>query len=422
MSAAEPKEPGRRHRLTRFLLRTAVTTALVLGTTGVAAPAQAGPAGTVHSIPVPGDDPLNRALPPRATESFSMVGVTWDDPHAALTGTAEVRTRSRDTGEWSPWRALDTDVRTPETGPDHDGAGVRGGTQPLWTGPSDGVQVRVTGTRLPTGLRVELVDPDGGTGTATTGTGTGDTTDTPATAAPAMGTPATGPATAPLPAVTPRYGWGADESLVKNPPTYTTDTKAIFVHHTAGTNTYTCAESASIVRGIFLYHVQSNGWNDIGYHFLVDKCGTVFEGRAGGIDRPVLGAHTYGFNTDTSSVSVLGDYTTATTTAAVREAVAHVAAWKLGLYGIGPTGTVLLTAGADNGMFTAGQKVTLNRVSGHRDGYPTMCPGTHLYADLPAIRALAGNAGTAAAAGSDLTGDGRADLGVGPYAGEVPLP
>ena len=88
--------------------------------------------------------------------------------------------------------------------------------------------------------------------------------------------------------MTSRSAWGADESLVKDPPTYTGDTKAMFVHHTAGTNDYSCSESASIVRGVFLYHVQSNGWNDIGYHFLVDKCGTVFEGRAGGVDKPVL--------------------------------------------------------------------------------------------------------------------------------------
>jgi uncharacterized protein with LGFP repeats len=193
--------------------------------------------------------------------------------------------------------------------------------------------------------------------------------------------------------MTSRSAWGADESLVKDPPTYTGDTKAMFVHHTAGTNDYTCSESASIVRGVFLYHVQSNGWNDIGYHFLVDKCGTVFEGRAGGVDKPVLGAHTYGFNTATSSVSVLGDYSTAATNAAVRASVAKVAAWKLGLYGIDPTGTTVLTSGADNGKYKLGQKVTFHRISGHRDGYPTECPGQHLYDDLPEIRTLAANAG-----------------------------
>ncbi|MEV5339777.1 FG-GAP-like repeat-containing protein [Streptomyces sp. NPDC052676] len=394
----------------RPLLRTAVATALALGTIGLIAPAErahAAPTGTVHTIDVPGADPLHRAVSPRTTRPFSMIGVTWDDPHATLHGTAEVRTRSAETGEWSGWQVLDTDVRTPETGPDHDRSGVRGGTQPLWTGPSDGVQVRVSGRALPRGLRVELVDPDGGASPERDA----DTS--------ALRTTAAEPTAAPRPAVTPRSGWGADESMVQDPPTYTTDTKAVFVHHTAGTNDYTCAESASIVRGIFTYHVQSNGWNDIGYHFLVDKCGTVFEGRAGGIDKPVLGAHTYGFNTDTSSISVLGDYNTATTNTAVRESVAKVAAWKLGLYGVNPSGTVVLTAAADNGKYTAGQKVTLNRISGHRDGYPTECPGRNLYADLPAIRALAANANKPAASG-DVNREGHADLAVGvPRANQV---
>ncbi|MER5297518.1 N-acetylmuramoyl-L-alanine amidase, partial [Streptomyces pharetrae] len=267
-----------------------------------------------------------------------------------------------------------------EAGSDAGAGGVRAGTQPLWTGPADGVQVRVTGrhgrlSRLPAGLRVELVDPASGTASA-----------------PSYATTATATATAstvPQPVVTTRSGWGADESLVKDPATYTTDTKVVFAHHTAGTNDYTCEQSPDIIRAIFLYHVQGQGWNDIGYHFLVDKCGTVFEGRAGGIDKPVLGAQTYGFNTDTSGVAVLGNYNDALSSPPVREAVAAVAAWKLGLYGYDAAGSVVLTAAADNGKYTKGQKVTLNRISGHRDGYPTECPGNNLYADLPAIRTLA---------------------------------
>ncbi|MFH8495608.1 peptidoglycan recognition protein [Streptomyces coeruleorubidus] len=385
--------------MTRLLLHTAVATALAAGALGLTPPARASSSDGVHTVRVPGGDPHERSLAPRTTEPFSMIGVTWDDPDAALDGTAQVRTRSRESGEWSAWRALDTDVRTPETGPDRLRAGVRGGTQPLWTGPSDGFQVRVSGARLPEGLRVELVDPDGGSDAVHTTLVEPEfdepdieepdieepDIDEPATVEPAAGGP-----NAERPAVTSRSGWGADESLVKDPPTYTTDTKAMFVHHTAGTNDYTCAESASVVRGVFLYHVRSNGWNDIGYHFVVDKCGKIFEGRAGGIDKPVLGAHTYGFNTGTSSISVLGDYNKTTANTAVRESVAKVAAWKLGLYGIDPTGTVVLTAGADNGKYKAGQKATLPRISGHRDGYPTECPGRHLYDDLPEIRTLAG--------------------------------
>ncbi|MEW1690154.1 N-acetylmuramoyl-L-alanine amidase [Streptomyces sp. NPDC091265] len=350
--------------------------------------------GAVHTVAVPGSDRTHRTLTGRDTSPFRMIGLTWADPAATLDGSAQVRTRDSDTRIWSGWRTLELDVHTPESGPDHGARGIRGGTQPLWVGPSDGVQARITGTKLPDGLRVDLVDPDGGTARA----GTANTAAT---------------ATVPgAPAITSRADWGADESLVADPPTYTTDTKAVFVHHTAGTNDYTCAESASLIRGILTYHVKSNGWNDIGYNFFVDKCGTLFEGRAGGIDRPVYGAHTYGFNTDTSGVAVLGDFNTASTTPAVRDAIARLAAWKLGLYGINPAGTIVMAAGADNGKFTLGQKVTMNRISGHRDGFPTECPGTNLYGDLPVIRTAAAAVNSSSVHG-DTNGDGHADLTVG---------
>ncbi|MGW6563949.1 peptidoglycan recognition protein family protein [Streptomyces sp. NPDC054975] len=368
--------------LVRRASRTALAATAVLAAVGLTAPASAAElpipeypsADGVHSIALHGSDPAERALSARHTVPFSMLGVTWNDPRAQLGGSAQVRTRDSATGVWSGWRELELDVRTPEVGPDAEPGEVRAGTQPLWTGPANGVQVRVTGqfgklSRLPDGLRVELVEP-GGPGTT-------------AASAP------TALRTASQPAVVPRSGWNADESLVKDPPTYTKDTKVVFTHHTAGTNDYTCEQSPDIIRAIFLYHVQGQGWNDIGYQFLVDKCGTVFEGRAGGIDKPVLGAQTYGFNTDTSGIAVLGNYNDVISSPPVLDAVAGVAAWKLGLYDYDAAGTVVLTAAADNGKYTKGQKVTLNRISGHRDGYPTECPGNNLYADLPAIRTLA---------------------------------
>ncbi|WP_351229408.1 N-acetylmuramoyl-L-alanine amidase [Streptomyces sp. NPDC002133] len=336
-----------------------------------AAPSPGPKSGDVHTFPVPaGDDPALRALPARTTPPFSMLGLTWDDASVQLDGTAEVRTRDSRTGVWSEWRTLDADARAPESGPERSGPALRGGTSPLWTGPSDGVQLRVRGEALPEGLRVDLVDPGSGD----------DVPEAPSARA---------EATSGAPAMTSRAGWGADESMVIDPPKYNRTTKAVFVHHTAGTNDYTCDESARVVRGIFTYHVESQGWNDIGYHFLVDKCGKIFEGRAGGIDRPVQGAHTYGLNTDTSSISVLGDYMTARTAPVVRQAIAAVAAWKLGIDGHDPSGTVTLTPSVDNGRYEEGESVTLDRISGHRDGSATDCPGDNLYDDLPDIRARA---------------------------------
>ncbi|MEV5364507.1 N-acetylmuramoyl-L-alanine amidase [Streptomyces cellulosae] len=201
----------------------------------------------------------------------------------------------------------------------------------------------------------------------------------------------TSPAAPAAPAIVSRADWGADESLVVDPPSYLDTVDAVFVHHTAGTNDYDCADSAAIVRGILTYHVETNGWSDIGYNFFVDKCGTVFEGRAGGVDKPVRGAHTYGFNGYSAGVSLLGDYENGgTPTAAAKKAIADLSAWKLGLHGVDPEAQVTLTAAGDTGVYDTGEQATLNTISGHRDGYATLCPGAALYSALPEIRGAAG--------------------------------
>ena len=215
-----------------------------------------------------------------------------------------------------------------------------------------------------------------------------------ASTSPSASLPPAPPSTVPKPPITSRAGWGADESISPEAPEYNDTVKAVFVHHTAGTNDYSCADSAAIVRGVYAYHVQSEGWKDIGYNFLVDKCGTIFEGRKGGVDRPVLGAHTYGFNRESTGISVLGTYTDAAAPGAVTASVARIAAWKLGQYKGDPAGSTMLTAGANgsNGFgktFTAGTQYSFKQISGHRDGFNTECPGTKLYGQLPTIRSYA---------------------------------
>ncbi len=106
----------------------------------------------------------------------------------------------------------------------------------------------------------------------------------------------------------PALSWGADESIRRGPPSYAADVRFAIVHHTAGRNDYTRAEAPAIVRGIQLFHVQGNGWNDIGYNFLVDRFGTIYEGRFGGVDRNVIGAHALGFNTGSVGIALLGTY------------------------------------------------------------------------------------------------------------------
>ncbi|MGW2562955.1 N-acetylmuramoyl-L-alanine amidase [Streptomyces sp. NPDC001514] len=394
------------------------------------------------------------SLAQRDTEPFGMLGVTWTDPAARVTGTVEARTRAIGSGKWSNWLKLDGDSGQGEK------SARRGGTEPAWVGPSDGVEVRVTAggttsSRLPAGLRLDMVDPGKGSGAAMepaafaveesatptseppapedtasaptssapaepTDPATDQPTDPPSTettpsesvtpsesASPSASssptstatatTPTAPPSTAPRPPITSRAGWGADESISPEEPGYLPGEKikAVVVHHTAESNTYTCADAPAVVRGVYTYHVKQLGWKDIGYNFLVDKCGTVYEGRKGGVDLPVLGAHAYGFNSETTGISVLGTYTDAAPSQAAMTSVARIAAWKLGQYGVSPTGTATLTAGAAGqnllgATWAQGTQRTLPTIHGHRDGYNTQCPGTAFYGQLGTIRSWAG--------------------------------
>ncbi|MFF4172993.1 peptidoglycan recognition protein [Streptomyces sp. NPDC001744] len=378
------------------------------GVTAVAAPARGAGAGPgdgtrppkAHALPLDGKDAKRRTLPRTDTQTFSLVGVSWENGGDTFEGTARIRTRGAATGEWSAWRDLDFGVRAPETA-EGGASDARGASEPLWVGPSDGVEARVVAdggeAAVPDALRLDMIDPGvtvgGKGGREAGGKGRSGPTASPDATRTTLAEESGGPApTAPTaPAVVSRADWGADESLVQDPPSYLSKVDAVFVHHTAGTNDYACADSPAVIRAILTYHVRTNGWNDVGYNFFVDKCGTVFEGRAGGVDRPVLGAHTYGFNGYSSGISLLGDYENGgTPTAAAKQAVADLAAWKLGLHGVDPEAKVTLTAAADTGVWKKGQAATLNTVSGHRDGYATLCPGASLYSALPEIRTAAG--------------------------------
>ncbi|MEY7980690.1 peptidoglycan recognition protein, partial [Streptomyces pilosus] len=214
---------------------------------------------------------------------------------------------------------------------------------------------------------------------------------------PSVSGPAAPPSTAPRPPVTSRATWGADESISPEEPSYLPGEriKAVVVHHTAESNDYTCAQGPAVVRGIYAYHVKQLGWKDLGYNFLVDKCGTVYEGRKGGVDRPVMGAHAYGFNSETTGISVLGTYTSTAPSTAAMTSVARIAAWKLGQYGVSPTGTATLTAGDSGRSYTGrtwakGDRLTLPAIHGHRDGYNTQCPGDAFYNKLTTVRTWAG--------------------------------
>jgi len=198
------------------------------------------------------------------------------------------------------------------------------------------------------------------------------------------------------PHIVPRSVWadGAGEAntVARTPPPPRYDDKviAVFVHHTDSPNGYDCADAPRIIRYLAAGQTGARNWDDIGYNFLVDRCGTIYEGRAGGVDRPVTGAHTQGFNHRTTGIAALGTFTAGVTVPRpMADAIAALAAWKLGLAGVDPRTTVRLTSSNSLSRYATGSTADLPALAGHDDGYMTTCPGAALSALLPEIRRTA---------------------------------
>ncbi len=152
------------------------------------------------------------------------------------------------------------------------------------------------------------------------------------------------------------------------------------MHHTATSNSYSPAQSASIVRGIYVYYIQGRGYCDIGYNFLVDRYGIIFEGRYGGVDQGVIGAHATNFNTGTTGIAMIGDHSTVPPTAATFASLSNLIAWKMSVHQINPFVKVLFRG------------ALLDPIIGHRDagrvsGDGTACPGNAGEAILAALLA-----------------------------------
>jgi uncharacterized protein with LGFP repeats len=308
------------------------------------------------------------------TRTFSLLGVTWAQDPAVTDTVVDLRVQDPN-GQWGEWRQLAADEaeQRPDAGP---GAPLRGGTEPLWTGPSTGVEARlVTASGAqPTDVRVDLIDP--GSSPTDAALGSPEITDD-AEAAVAM------------PPVHSRAQWGADESIRTWRPAYAATIKAGTIHHTADSNVYTAADVPRILRSIYRYHAVSRGWGDIGYHVIADKFGRLWEGRYGGLASTVIGAHAGGFNTGTFGVSMLGNYELVGPTPELIGAVADFLAWKLSLFNVNPGGSVVLTSGGGSTVrYPAGTTVRLPTIFAHRDTGRTACPGQHVYARMQEIRNL----------------------------------
>jgi hypothetical protein len=199
-------------------------------------------------------------------------------------------------------------------------------------------------------------------------------------------------AVAPKPVIVTRAGWGADlpdgGCPPRGPAQYGT-VQAAVIHHTVNANDYTPEEAPSIVLGICRFHVYGNGWNDIGYNALVDRFGTLYEGRAGGLKRPVVGAQAQGFNSQTTSIASIGDHTSEAPTPEAQRSIIQFLAWKMAVNRAYPvTGAVQLTsAGGPESRYPAGTVITVPRIVGHTTLGLTACPGGAMIPLIPQITA-----------------------------------
>ena len=417
---------------------TSASAAAVLGATATV-PALAQATGTAGApvpsiLPAATDPQADAALltDPLEVDRFFVAGFTWTGG-ADLPDGVRIYLRVRENGSWSPWylsEAADSgrdDRATPGTGE-------------FVTGGADAIQASVVGSSLPAGLKLALVPsrPQGEEILGADDLKTTEAAPTPviedASAAENQGTqvdpaamtlpaspasvtrpaaasvaaPATAPAAAPaavpvvapaattangLPvAVTTRAEWGANASYMSWDPEYARAGHVV-VHHTAGTNSYSAGQSASIVRGIYYYHAVVLDWGDIGYNFLVDKFGTVFEGRSGSVAAPAgkmsIGAHARGVNTGTMGISMMGDYSTVSPSDAQLSSVGKMAGWFLKRAGISDvTGWAGLHVWTTE-RYQAGSTISMPRILGHRDVGYTTCPGNAGYSAMGQIRDIA---------------------------------
>src|SRR5450759_920759 len=287
--------------------------------------------------------------------TVTVVGVTW--PKGATSAKAEYQIRTFSGTTWSQWQSLGV----LDGGPDSTKAvSATSGTDPYVITSASKYEVRslTTDASLPTAATVQAVDP---------GTSSADN---------AQQAPGAAAAATSKPTIYTRAQWGANESLMTWTPSYG-NIQVGFVHHTVDANDYTAAQVPAMIRGIYAYHAQTLGWGDIGYNFLIDRFGGIWEGRSGGMDKPVIGGQTYGYNSVSMGVAAIGNFDIAPVPQAVTDAFKQIFAWKFSLAGIPATGASPELA--PNGT-------PLQRVSGHRDAYVTACPGQYLYAKLPEIR------------------------------------
>ncbi|MEX2620905.1 MAG: S-layer homology domain-containing protein [Egibacteraceae bacterium] len=310
----------------------------------------------------------------RTPMPFTMVGFEIPDD-------AEVGFRTSADGEqWSAWQWApglgETDG--PDPGTEEAAAAAEAGRRSAgyWVGEATWLQLRVLNGRTED-VGVDLIDSLGLSRSWMERAGDAFRAAWRPDPAPAAAAPG-------QPDIVTRQEWGADESLRKGDPRYASRARMGVVHHTATPNTYTKAEAPGVVRAIYRYHTVSNGWDDIGYNLLIDRFGTVYEGRKGGLESAVIGAHSGGWNTGTFGVSVMGCFDTracagvsggaGTLPSAAQASLLAVLAWKFDVHAIDVEASVDMN------------DTTRPTLVGHSDVGQTACPGDRISSQLSGYR------------------------------------
>ncbi len=299
---------------------------------------------------------------------FTLLGVSARTP-----GSEAVLVRVHQRGAWGPWTALafdGGDAPDPSSAEARAAARATGGvptTEGLWFGPSDGYELSLPPGS--SGLTVQLARES--------------TVRVASTAQPAAATAALD---GNRPTINPRSSWGARPP--KEAYDYAPSVEHAIVHHSVTQNVYTPADVPGILRSIQAFHMDGRGWNDIAYNFAVDKFGGVWEARGGGTASTVIGGHALGANTSTTGIVTLGDFSTASPTQPMIDALGDLIGWKLYVHGVNPNSSSDYRIRATD-KYPEGTHVVLPAIIGHRDVGLTGCPGDYLYPRLAEIQARA---------------------------------
>ena len=347
---------------------------------------------------------LTQLVSSQKTNRFTLLGLTWQ---GKISQDITFKVKIRESGVWTNWISLENGLYEEASAGTTEAANARSGTDPLLTAPADGIEVvmeSVSGS-IPSDLKVNLFNSESTKQDRSITKSSSSASMNSSVRAFSSTEPAISPqgAAVPRPRIVSRAEWGADETWRSPTPRMGTRVLAGVVHHTASTNSYSASQAPAQMRNLYAYFTKSLNYSDMGYNFLVDKFGTIYEGRAGcavnadptcdGPAQPTQGAHTAGLNLDTFGVSVIGNYDVLPpeNPGVIVEAVASLMAWKIAPYGLDPnaTASVLSTDTSGSSKFGAGQTATMQVITSHRDVGKTACPGQYLYPYMDQIRARA---------------------------------